>query len=117
MHIDDMRYTILAKEKKFQKGAVKVFGPDEEIMEVRDWVKLVKNNWLEKWRQYSSWYGSDGKRHSLTGSTGILQFIEVMPITGPEEEVNALRRLVQCELLKAKKKLRTPRANAKKVRE
>ena len=72
MDIDDMRSTMLSKDKKFSKGAVKVYGPEREIMEVRDWVKLVKNNWLEKWRQYSAWYGRDGKRHSLDGMTGLL---------------------------------------------
>ena len=42
MDIDDMRSTLLSKDNKFSKGAVKVYGPDREIMEVRDWVTLVK---------------------------------------------------------------------------
>ena len=100
MYIDCMRSTILSKDKKFSKGAVKVYGPDEKIMEVRDWVKLSKNNWLEKWRLYSVWYGDDGVRHSLDGMIGLLNFLMVVPIHGPAAEAEALRALVPFEVMK-----------------
>jgi hypothetical protein len=100
MYIDCMRSTILSKDKKFSKGAVKVYGPEEKIMEVRDWVKLLKANWLEKWRQYSVWYGDDGVRHSLDGMIGLLNFLMVVPIHGPVAEAEALRALVPFEVMK-----------------
>ena len=112
MLLDDMRSTILSKDKKFSKGAVKVYGPDNVIMEVRDWVTLAKNNWLEKWRQYSSWYGADGERHSLDGMTGLLSFLMVVPIDGPAGEAAALRALVPFELAK---NVRKPKKSRKSV--
>jgi hypothetical protein len=109
MAIEGMRSTILSKDKKFSKGAVRVYGPEGDSMEVRDWVKLVKNNWLEKWRQYSSWYGDDGVRHSLDGMTGLLNFLMVVPIDGPAGEGEALRALVPFEVPKIVQKPRKSR--------
>ena len=117
MDIDDMRSTLLSKDKKASRDAVKVYGPAREILEVRDWVTLVKNNWLEKWRQHSAWYGDDGKRHSLSGKAGLLKFMEVIPIDGPVREVAVLRMLVPCELLNLKKNPRKARKGAAKERE
>jgi hypothetical protein len=116
MGINCMRSTILSKDKKFSKGAVKVYGPEGEILEVRDWVKLVKNNWLEKWRQYSSWYGDDGVRHSLDGMTGLLNFLMVVPIDGPVAEGEALRALVPFEVPKVTPKpSKTRKSTAKEL--
>ena len=49
--------------------------------------------------------------------TGLLKFIEVIPIDGPMAEVTALRALVPCELLKVKKKPRKSRKSAAKEQE
>lgn len=112
MSLDDMRSTILSKDKKFSKGAVKVYGPDNVIMEVRDWVTLAKNNWLEKWRLYSSWYGADGERHSMDGMPGLLNFLMVVRINGPAGEAAALRALVPFEIAKHVRKPRKARKSA-----
>ena len=112
MSLDDMRSTILSKDKKFSKGAVKVYGPDNVIMEVRDWVTLSKNNWLEKWRLYSSWYGADGERHSMDGMTGLLNFLKVVRINGTPGEAAALRAIVPFELAKYTRKPRKTRKSA-----
>ena len=117
MKIDDMRSTLLSKDKKASRDAVKVYGPEREILEVRVWVTLVKNNWLEKWRQHSAWYGTDGKRHSLNGKAGLLKFMEVIPADGPMREVAVLRMLIPCELLNLKRKQQKARKGAAKERE
>ena len=116
MGINCMRSTILSKDKKFSKGAVKVYGPNMEVLEVRDWVKLAKNSWLEKWRQYSTWYGDDNVRHSLDGMTGLLNFLMVVPIDGPALEGAALRALVPFEAPKiAPKQSKTRKSTAKEL--
>ena len=83
-------------------------------MKVRDWVTLSKNNWLEKWRQYSSWYVGDGKRHSLDGMTGLLNFLMVVPIDGLMGEAAALRALVPFEVVKIVPKPSKSRKSAAK---
>ena len=117
MGINCVRSTILSKDKKFSKGTVKVYGPDGDILEVRDWVKLAKNNWLEKWRQYSSWYSDDGVRHSLDGMTGLLNFLMIVPIDGPAAESAALRALVPFEVPKLAPKPNQTRKSTARVLE
>ena len=79
---------------------MKVFGPDAVVMKVREWVELKKEGmWLEKWRQNSTWLGSDRTHHHMSGPKCTLEFLAVVPINGPQILATALRALVPGLLL------------------
>ena len=94
MDIADVRTILLSKTHNFPFDAMKVFGPNGKIMEVREWVALKKDMYLEKWRQNSFWFGSDGSHHSMNGQIHTLEFMAVVPYYGPELFSAALRALV-----------------------
>ena len=94
MDIADVRTVLLSKLHNFPCDAMKVFGPEGKVMEVRAWVELKKDMWLEKWRQNSTWFGSDGQHHPMNGPTCTLEFMAVVPYYGPETFATALRALV-----------------------
>ena len=79
-------------ELKFKNQKVIVMTANGTYKQMRDWIYGVKQNkHVEKWRPYTTWYGSDGTRHSLHGVAGLLSFLEVIPILGRPAEVMALR--------------------------
>lgn len=94
MDIADVRTILLSKQHNFPCDAMKVFGPDGKVMEVRAWVELKKDMWLEKWRQNSTWFGGDGEHHPMSGTRCTLEFMAVVPYYGPSEFATALRALV-----------------------
>jgi hypothetical protein len=94
MDIADVRTVLLSKLHNFPCDSMKVFGPKGEVMEVRAWVELKKDMWLEKWRQNSTWFGSDGRHHPMSGQKCTLEFMAVVPYYGPEIFATALRALV-----------------------
>lgn len=82
-------------ELKFKNQKVVVMTADGTYKQIRDWIYEVKQNkHVEKWRPYTTWYGSDGTRHSLHGVAGLLSFLEVIPILGRPAEVMALRESI-----------------------
>ena len=94
MDIADVRTILLSKLHNFPFDAMKVFGPHGKIMEVREWVELKKDMYLEKWRQNSTWFGSDGSHHPMSGQIYTLEFMAVVPYYGPEVLATSLRALV-----------------------
>ena len=83
-------------ELKFKNQKVIVMTTDGTYKQIRDWIYEVKpnNKHVEKWRPYTTWYGSDGIRRSLHGVAGLLSFLEVIPILGRPAEVMALRESI-----------------------
>ena len=94
MDISEVRTILLSKQHNFPQDAMKVYGPEGKVMEVRAWVELRKEAWLEKWRQNSTWLGSDGEHHPMNGAICTLKFMAVVPYYGPELFATALRALV-----------------------
>ena len=94
MDIADVRTILLSKLHNFPFDAMKVFGPHGKITEVREWVELKKDMYLEKWRQNSTWFGSDGSHHPMNGQIYTLEFMAVVPYYGPELFATSLRALV-----------------------
>ena len=54
MDIADVRTVLLSTKHNFPCDSMKVYGPNGEVMEVRNWVELKKDMWLEEWRQNST---------------------------------------------------------------
>lgn len=95
MDIADVRAVLLSKVHNFPQDAMKVFGPNRQVIEVRAWVAANRDGqYLEKWRQNSTWFGADGIHYSMSGSRCTLEFMAVVPIFGPTVLATALRALV-----------------------
>jgi hypothetical protein len=104
MTIADVKAVLLSKTHNFPCEIMKVVGPDGKVMKVKTWVELMEGMWLEKWRQNSTWFGSDGKHTPMSGPRRTLEFISVVPIFGPDILATALRALVPGLILELHKK-------------
>ena len=104
MDIADVKTVLLSKTHNFPCELMKVLGPDGKVMKVKTWVELKEDMWLDKWRQNSTWFGSDGKHNLMSGPMRTLEFMAVVPIFGPEILAKALRALVPGLLLELHKK-------------
>ena len=104
MTIADVKAILLSKTHNFPCELMKVVGPGEKVMKVKEWVELKEGKWLDKWRQNSTWIGSDGKHTPMTGPRRTLEFVSVVPILGPEILATALRALVPGLILELHKK-------------
>jgi hypothetical protein len=87
-----LKYSL--NELKFKNQKVIVLAADGTHKQIKNWIYEVKQMHVEKWRPYTTWYGSDGTRHSLNGVAGLLSFLEVIPILGRPAEVMALRESI-----------------------